>query len=239
MTAEIPEIPLCAECGKQHITKSGHPSCAAHRNKQPDEPCGAYPAGIEDKCNIHCGKSRAKVKERAEDHKRQVQLAATVAELIAECDVEDEADPLDALLSVLKHSHRMVRALRKAVGTLSPVALFEDVDIDLEGGGTKTVTRMVQDGALYMPTSSGMAAHPLERMLADWTDRVQRASKAAIDAGIEERIVARQERLEEQHIDQLEAAVQGMLTALDLTPEQAAKAPDVIAQLLVAIVGES
>lgn len=61
-----------------------------------------------------------------------------------------------------------------------------------------------------------MAARAKLSLLSEWTDRVARVSKMALDAGIEERLV----KLAERQGDAIVAIVRAIVLGLELTPEQ-------------------
>jgi len=100
--------------------------------------------------------------------------------------------------------------------------------------GSHYVDVLITEPALADPDpAGGLATHPYVAEYHKWTTEHARACKLALDAGVEERRV----RLAEHQAQGVVTAVQAAMNALDLLPEQSARAPQVIANLLRAIAG--
>lgn len=147
--------------------------------------------------------------------------------------VPDGMDPLTGLLEVVTRTWLMVRVYGDLVAELQTDSTAR---VDLVEVGNKVATEVtITKPALVDPNHLGdLRSSPLVREYFTWLSEHARVCKLALDAGVEERQV----RLAEQQAQSIVTAVQAALDALELTPEQAAKAPDVIASLLRAVAGE-
>jgi len=74
----------------------------------------------------------------------------------------------------------------------------------------------------------GEVPHLYVTQLRLWSERYERACKTCLDAGVAERQV----RLAESQGELIAVAVKGILTALNLSPEQWASAPVIVEQYL-------
>lgn len=222
-------VPVCAKCGQQHLTSKGKPSCAGHSRQRDGAPCRQPPvaSGV---CHYHGGRS-PHVQAAAKRRRQAAALAATVAEIAEQFDIQD-TDPTSALHEALDTTCRMVATLEFLVGQLSPAAVTTEHPVeDKDGKVIGTAEQMERDGGLYMPTQSGMAPHPLTVMLADWTKQKAHVSKAALDAGISERQV----RVAEATAGQFIAAIRTILDGLGLTAAQQQLVPQLVRTAMQAI----
>lgn len=172
--------------------------------------CGQYAIRGAIVCRTHGG-SAPQSREAARRRLFEQRVKSEVSELMTQYEDEtgDEViDPLETLIEMLKHAKLMARLLASLT---------------------------VGSGVLAIEDSRGdLKSHPLAGQHEYWVERCARFAKLAIDSGVEERRV----QIAESHAAAMVAAVQSSFDALDLTPEQAAKAPQVVAALLRAIAGE-
>ncbi len=111
--------------------------------------------------------------------------------------------PTDALLELVKMTAGYVRWLNKEVGDLASVTQ-------------------------YNKQTGGKDTDALVRMLGEYTDRLARFSKMALDAGVEERMV----RLAEQQGDLIAIVIVDLLDSLNLTVPQREVAPQLVREAL-------
>ncbi|MBK5223869.1 MAG: hypothetical protein JJE52_13560 [Acidimicrobiia bacterium] len=94
---------------------------------------------------------------------------------------------------------------------------------------------VVTEPALIDPSHLGdMKINPLVVEYRAWTSEHAKACKLALDAGVDAKLV----QLAQSEAQNVAKSVMAAINDLDLTPEQAAKAPQVIANILRAITGE-
>lgn len=165
--------------------------------KQTGERCKRRAAPGADVCVIHGGRSpqaRAAAAHRLQRRHLEGDLGALLAEL--ELDASGR-DPVDALLDAVHRCWAMAKVLGALTGGLSTSAGSPD--------------------AMWGPNHLGDGApHVLTTMYGQWLERAARASKLAIDAGVEERRVQLAERVGAVMVDVL----RGVLDDIGLTEEQ-------------------
>ncbi len=136
-------IPVCAECGRQHVvTRTGHRACAKHRTARGPAgellPCGKPPVDGTDACLSHgaaAPQTRAAAAARVEEQRAEVALRRGLAAAYGE-HVPD-VDPAEAMLRAVSWKHAEVLALRAKVAELD--------DRERVWGLTKTTT--VEEGS--------------------------------------------------------------------------------------------
>lgn len=196
----------CARCGQQHLTKSGYPACAGH-HRGTEEPCEAHPVRGADKCRMHLGAKPGPFIAEAKARG----LMETYGRKI-------ETTAVEALLDEVQWTAGHVAWLRQRVADL------EEHDVVW---GTTQIKTGGDDGG------HTEAAEPnvwLKLYQAERTHLVKVCSEA-IRCGIEERRV----RLAEQQGQLVAQVIRAILGDLDLTPEQAARVPDVVPRHLRAL----
>ena len=162
-------------------------------------------------CRVHGGSTK-QVKAAARRRLQRQQLEGDLGKLLGDLESDaGEAHPVEALLDALRRTWAMTNVLGSMVGGL----------------GTD---------ALYGPDHLGDARpHVLTEMYAQWLDRAARASKLALDAGVDERRVRIAEDQARVIVDTFRAVFAD--AELGLTPEQRKAAATVAARHLRAIEG--
>lgn len=167
--------------------------------------CGNVALPGQDVCRLHGGASPQAL-AAAERRLERARITRTLEELLAEAEGNAVGrDPIEHLLDTIKHASGMVSVLRSLVGQLRPAydwrALSEQVreaegarmalEAEYVANGEEPPARLpVLHGALYGPDHNEDAKpHVLVVMLGEWTDRLAKYSKLALDAGVAEREV--------------------------------------------------
>lgn len=185
------------------MTKPARVKCKARNRK--GKQCGNVAEPGQEVCRLHGG---ASPQARAAAEKRLVR--ATITRTLEETLSAHEAasigkDPIEHLLDAIKHASGMVGVLRSLVGQLQPAydwrALSDQVreaegarlalEAEYVANGEEPPARLpVLHGAIYGPDHNEDAKpHVLIVMLGEWTDRLAKFSKLALDAGVAEREV--------------------------------------------------
>jgi hypothetical protein len=186
-------------------------------------------------CRLHGGQSE-QARAGAAGRLHQVAIRGQVADMLDKYEelVPDGMDPLTGLLEVVTRTWLMVRVYGDLVAGLATHSTAE-VELVQVGEGRTATDVTITEPALIDPNHLGdLRTNPLVRDYREWIAAHAKACKLALDAGVEERQV----RLAEQQAQGIVTAVQAALDALELTPEQADKAPAVVANLLSAVAGE-
>lgn len=229
--------PTCISCGQKH--ERDHQgvrviTCRAHkRGSGGEEPCHQQPLAGQDLCRFHGGKSPALL-ARAEQNLEEKRVLATlkkgkVGELLEEMSIESQ-HPIEGLLEAVRQSGAMMRMMSHLVGELD---IGFDVEMVLTPWGDDYI---VDSKSLYGPNSKGDGApHVLVNLYGVWLERHAKVCKLALDAGIAER----QLRIEESKAAQLAMAIRGVLTDLNLSAEQQARAPELVRKHLIALTAAS
>lgn len=185
--------------------------------KTTGKPCTRPVVKGANRCRFHGG-AAPQVKAAA---KRRLQLVAA-QEAVATLGLPREVDPRDALLEEVYRTAGAVDWLARQVQALTPDAVV--------WGKTEQVDKTAGE---WPGTDTTHAA-----AVNVWVELWQRerkhlvdVAKAAISAGIEERRV----RLAEQQGALLAGVIKAILGDLNLTPEQAAKVPQVVPRHLRAV----
>lgn len=165
--------PVCAKCGKIHLTWQGNPACSGHRSGDPTQPCAKNPLRGMRVCRTHGGALPASVKAR-DERLALMDAQGEIAQLMRECDIPEQ-HPIEGLLAVVRVSGSMMRLLTIKVGELT-----EDPEVNTK--------RVAGDDAFWGLDKDGqMTPHIYVKLLHIWTTRYERACKTALEAGIEER----------------------------------------------------
>lgn len=181
----------------QHVTFDPERHCGAKRAKRDGKPCmrskgyGTEHLGI-GPCKYHLGNTRAHIRAAAR-FKAQQELTRLGQPV--------ERDPQTALLELVWEASGNVAFLRQEVGRL----------------GTNLVDRLtVHNAKTGETTELGEQERALVKLYGDWTDKLAKYSKAAIDAGIAERQV----QLAEAQGYAIRDLIEAVLDSLDLDEEQ-------------------
>lgn len=218
---------ICSRCGKIHLTHWGHPACVAHRaNIHPLEPCTKHPKNGMKVCRSHGGALPANI-VAATERLALMSTQGQIADLMRECDIPDQ-HPIEGLLDVVRVTGSMVRLLTVKVGELQEEPTFEDVLVE-GSDGSLSIKKVPTGDAFWGVNHEGeMVPHIYVQLLKTWSERFERACKTALDAGVAERQV----RLAESEGELVATAIKGILSSLNLTPEQWSIAPKVVAAQL-------
>lgn len=196
----------CPRCGIVHLTASGAPACIGHSRTPPHRACRRAPNDGHDVCWTH---GAASPQAQAAGERRVTDRKAT--ELMRRFGEPIDTSPTEALLDTVKWTAGYVAWLRDKVATVTS-------DERLVWGQTKRTT-----GNSASVTHEA-AVNPWLTLLGEWSDRLVKVCTAAISAGIEERRV----RLAEAQGALVAEVIRKILGDLNLTPEQARKAGEVV-----------
>lgn len=144
---------------------------------------------------IRHGGAAPQVRRKARERLERQALDGEVGALLAELGVDD-VHPLDALLDSVSQAHAMARLLGTLVAGLGPHP---------ENG----------TAGLYGPDHLGDGRpHALVEMHRRWVEMAARTSKLALDAGVEARRVALEERMVTEMVDVVQTVVAGFAELL-------------------------
>lgn len=185
-------------------------------------------------CKMHGGKT-PKALAAASNRLHRAAIRGQIGDMLAQYEelVPDGMDPLTGLLEVVTRTWLMARVYGDLVAELASHTTATVERVPQEKGAPYTDVR-VTEAAVVDPDHLGdLRTHPLVDDYRRWLSEHARACKLALDAGVEERQI----QLAERQARNIVSAVQAALDALELTAEQAAKAPQVVANLLRAVAG--
>jgi hypothetical protein len=171
-------------------------------------------------CKRHGGHA-PQVRAAAE---RRRQEAAALAAVVA-FGAPREVDPAQALLEEVHRTAGHVEWLRQVVAGLE-----RD---DLVWGLAEEIDRPLGENGGGIETKHKAGINTWVQLYQSERDRLVRVCKAAIDAGVSERIVSVFEQVGSAYVQVLE----GVLDELELTPGQRARVPQVVQAQLQAIAG--
>lgn len=154
-----------------------------------------------------------------------------IAELMRDCDVGAEMDPVKGLMEVVRISGTMMRLLVIKVGELSEDPEIQEILVEGRDGDLSTKLKAGRDGFWGLSKDGEMVGHVYLTLLKQWAERYEKACATALSAGVAERQV----KLAENQAELLATAVKAILTGLNLTPEQWELAPKVVAAQLRAV----
>jgi len=166
----------------------------------------AYPLREQQVCSHHGGLSPQAL---AAAEKRRVEEAAR--EAVARHHLDDDVDPATALLEEVRRSSGAVKWLRTRIVDLAPDALIR---------GTRLVRRTEDQDGTTTVTEVGPAVHLWWRLYQEERKHLSVVSKAALDAGVQERQV----RLAEQQGELLAQGLQWLLHELGHDGDEVATA---------------
>lgn len=190
-------------------------------SKQTGKRCGAWAIPGGTVCKWHGGNT-PNAKKAAAQRLQEDQARTDAARFAARTDIY----PADALLELVQYQAGIVVYWRGRV---------EDVnEDDLVWGETKREKGIGPEGPIDKSTSEA-APHIAYRLLTEAQDKLAAYAAAALKAGVDERRV----RLAEQQGALVAQVIRGVLTALNLTPEQEALVPRVVPEQLRLLTAES
>ncbi|GAA0494873.1 hypothetical protein Ade02nite_19570 [Paractinoplanes deccanensis] len=195
--------------------ESAKPKCSGKRSN--GEPCTKWPMKGQRVCNTHGGSS-PQAKAAAERRLR----TANAEQAVVTFGLPREVDPRDALLEEVYRAAGVVDFLRDQVQKLTAdeVVWGKAEEVEKQAGEFPGI-----DVTHKASVNVWVELYARERKhLVD-------VCKAAIQAGIEERKV----RVAEQQGALLAGVIKAILGDLDLTPEQAARVPEVVPRHLRAV----
>lgn len=187
------------------------------RSSQSGEPCRKPPMRGLEVCGTHGGRA-PQSKVAAERRMNEIRAAKAVANF----GLPREIDPKDALLEELYRTAGAIDWLHAQILDLDPDGIVWGKTEETEKGATE------YEG---IDTTYAAAVNVWVQLWQKERDHLVAVSKAAISAGIEERRV----RLAEQQGALLASVIKSILGDLQLTPEQHARAPRVVADRLRAV----
>ncbi len=197
----------CTTCG------TTHPGCRAHNRA--GNPCGNQPVAGANVCRMH-GAASPRARDAAQRRLAEQEAARQVATLGLPVDIT----PTDALLQEVQWTAGHVQWLRGKVAELEEQDLVWGQTKVKEGGDDRGTTEEAKPNVWYV-------LYEAERK------HLVTVCAAALKAGVEERRV----RLAEQQGDLVALAITRILAALDLTPDQQARVPEVVPRELRVIAG--
>ncbi|GAA1450423.1 hypothetical protein GCM10009618_02490 [Nesterenkonia lacusekhoensis] len=147
-------------------------------------------------------------------------------------DVQDDVDPAEALLQLVKWKHAETLWLRQKV---------QEVDPDPGEGGSESLTWGVSkhDEGIGAQGPVDVKTHESQaniwwRLLREAEDQLAKYSALALKAGVERRQI----ELQEAQAVHLAGAINRILDALELSAEQQKKVPTIVPQVLRGLVAE-
>lgn len=189
----------CPKCGQHHT------ACSKHRQTD-GQPCGAPTIKGTQTCRKHAGKKVETIRQ---------EVAARRA--LAELDLDQDANPLDELLTEVQRAAAAVRWLADKVNTLE------------EREMTHGITRTVQHADGSRDVTAQAAINLWVRMWQDERDRLARVCKMTLDAGVDERRVRLAESQGRMIVDVIRA------TLSELQVEETEEVHQVVSRHLRAI----
>lgn len=227
----------CDKCGQEHVTSRGRSACTGHKRfagpgvPLPDgpRPCRRDPMHGQQVCASHGG--RAPQAKAAAERRVTEQRAERIMRRFGG---PIDTTPTEALLGSVKWVAGYVAFLRGQVERVTEDAETAD---HLIWGKTKTVEKDVAVAGVGLERGEDTVEEAKPNawlvLLGDWQDRLTRLCAEAIKAGIEERRV----RLAEQQGQLVADVIKAILGDLGLSPEQAARVPEIVPRHLRLLTG--
>lgn len=226
----------CPRCGREHITRHGHPSCTSHvkNRERAGGPCLNPPMVGQAVCHKHGGAARQNRTAAA----RRIETQAA-QQAVATLGLAVDITPTEALLQEVQWTAGHVQWLRQQVSELEREALvWGTTRLETEPG---TALALGLTNGELTDVSTGPTLKKIETAAPSIWYQLYTAERAhlvavctaALKAGVEERRV----RLAEQQGDLVAAAIRKILEALNLTPAQQALVGTVVPRELRLIAG--
>ena len=224
-------IPTCDRCGHPHVTPHGHQACAGHVSRSdPLRPCRQPPVTGSKVCRSHGAAKGTKARAAADRRAAEAAAAAKVATLGLRIDIS----PTEALLQEVQWTAGHVQWLRGKVQDLGEgLEEYAGRNHPLVWGTTKTGEKHSAEKGTETSVTESAEPSIWYVLYAKERDHLVAVCAAALKAGVEERRV----RLAEQQGDLVVEAIRRILDALDLSPEQQARVPEVVPATLRLIAG--
>jgi len=195
----------CERCNQPH------PRCTAHNRS--GKPCGHRPEPDQTVCRLHGGRAPQAI-AKAEERRRLAEAGAEVMTL----GLSIETTPDQALLDELYRTAGEVAWLDTKVRQLDAEELVWGVTREKTGGDDHGITKEAKPNAWYVLWQHAR-------------DRLVKVAEACKKANIEERRI----QLAEDQGRLIAGAIQQILGALNLTPDQQALVPTVVPAALRAL----
>lgn len=207
----------CSQCGLEHITSQGRPSCSSHRKRtDPKQPCGNDPLHGQTVCRMHGGSAPQNL-AAAERRLARTEAYETVGELLAEAQVVIKGLPgYEQMLMGIHHAGSMALGYRWLLDALPVESDWSFTERHGGEGGAPVRWVNVDEVGLVGPNHQGeMKLHAYEEGFRHWTKLHAQLLKTAHDMGIEERKAALAEQQVAQVGDAIRALVEGLGRELD------------------------
>lgn len=203
----------CRDCGKPHPKGCHAHSKVRDTNGQATgktKPCGLAPVTGLTVCQVHGGRA-----PQAQPKIAAAKAAARAEREVARLGMKITTHPAEALIDLVHW-------------TAGEVAYWRGIVVELEQqGGHEALTwgtTRVKEGGDDAGTTEEAKPHIAYQMLTHASDRLATYATAALRAGVDERRV----RLAEAQGALVADVIRGVLTALNLTPEQWELVPTVV-----------
>lgn len=186
------EPPICATCGRLHY-RDGRRTCTAH-GKTSKLPCMTYPYGYAKVCRMHGGAApQVQSAGEWEAHNRDVRrkAAAALSTWAEDPPPPDMIDPVGELLVLVWRASRAERfwAARVAELEIPEPGEHSKVMIVGEDDDAQPMEVLGDATAIIGPDRWGeLRVHPYVLAWNQERERLTKISKAALDAGIDERM---------------------------------------------------
>lgn len=211
----------CKKCGRKHY-RNGRRTCVAHHRDGSGMPCMVYPIAGGTVCMNHGGATpQAQASAAINVEQREIRRKAAAA-LVTYGDQfvpppTDLIDPVGELLLLVWRMKMAERFWAERVASLEVPEPEDHIRVMIVGEGDDATPMQVMGGAgaIIGPDRWGqLRTHPFIR---EWKESIltlAKVSKAAIDAGIDERMT----RLAEEQGAMIEALFRTVIESLQSAP---------------------
>lgn len=203
----------------------GHVQACGAKNRTTGEPCQRSPMMDSTRCRTHGGKSPQS--QKAASERRERRYALQQLSLLGEVPTEN-VDPTAALLELVTQKHAQVHSLRQIVAEVEANAGEVDLGKHPMVWGVSNHEEGVGVHGPIDKTTQQAGINVWLKLLQEAEDQLARYTSVALKAGVEQR----QLDITEQQATSLAAAINRILDALQLTPEQQGLIPSVVPDVL-------